>query len=420
MTDKDVRQELITQEEAEHWKKVLRGELTPEENDNTQREADMIRSYLIKRDQDKAIQSLALDDIRNDISPEQSRLIYRQASQAIHKRATPNRLGQLMPYLLGALVGASVVIFTYLLVADEHGPLTTLATIELDVSRLNNGDYRIAKPGEAPDKYPNMLPMRGGSFTMGCSAGWDNGLGCKRDEYPPHDVSIESFDIAQHEVTVNQFEHFVESTNYKTTAEASGQGCGQINAINHSPNPIEQRQTNWRTPGFTQESQFPVTCVSWEDAHAYIDWLSLQLGEQYRLPSEAEWEYAARSGLATAFYWGGQPDPKYANYSSEAKYNNWAHTAPVGSYPANEFALHDMAGNVAEWVEDCSHRTYAFAPNDGSAWTELCADINVRVLRGGAWNSRGQDIRAANREFADKATSRPNFGFRVARSYTPN
>ena len=421
MTDKDVKQELITQKEAEHWKKVLRGELAPENSDNSQHEADMIRSYLIKRDQDKAIRSLTNDDIRNDISPEQSRLIYRQASQAIHRRSAPGKLEQFKPYFFGALVGASLVVLTYLLTADHQNPFPLLTSDEPDYTRQDNGNYRIGKPGAAPSQYPNMLPIDGdGSFTMGCSPGWDDGLGCKNNEYPARNVTIKPFDLAQHEVTVAQFEYFVNSTAYKTNAESSGLGCSQVSANRHSPSPIEQRQTNWRTPGFAQEIQFPVTCVSWVDAQAYIDWLSQQLGEQFRLPSEAEWEYAARDGLATAFYWGSEPDPKYANYISEAKYNRWAHTAPVGSYPANEYSLHDMAGNVAEWVEDCAHSTYAYAPTDGSAWTTLCSDVNVHVLRGGAWNSRGQDIRAANREFADKTTGRPNFGFRVARSRTPD
>jgi len=164
----------------------------------------------------------------------------------------------------------------------------------------------------------------------------------------------------------------------------------------------------------------PVIDMSWENAKAYVNWLSRKTGKTYRLLSEAEWEYATRAGTTTAYSTGKTISPRQANYDgsgdgsgpSEA---NRQKTMPVGSFPANAFGLHDMHGNVSQWVEDCWHDDYtAMAPADGSAW--LDGDCNGRVLRGGSWGDSEVELRSAARTGEYKSNSSYNDGLRVARS----
>ena len=171
--------------------------------------------------------------------------------------------------------------------------------------------------------------------------------------------------------------------------------------------------------------------VSWNDAKAYVGWLSRQTDRAYRLASESEWEYAARAETRAPRYWGDDAGDAcgYANvHDRKSKSVNgfsWTHhecddgyakTAPVGSFRANAFGLHDMLGNVWEWVEDCWNESYAEAPGDGGeAWTT--GDCRRRVLRGGAWYDRPRNVRAADR-FWNGSGNRGNVvGFRVARTY---
>ena len=177
----------------------------------------------------------------------------------------------------------------------------------------------------------------------------------------------------------------------------------------------------------------PVVCVSWNDAKAYVRWLSGETGEAYRLLSEAEWEYVARAETRTARYWGESESGqcRYANGLDEAWERGhadrpWAiascddghtKTAPVGRYEANGFGLRDVLGNVWEWVEDCWNDSYAGAPRDGSAWTS--GECGRRVLRGGSWFDSPGALRSANR-FRNPAGGRfGSGGFRVARTLTP-
>ena len=185
---------------------------------------------------------------------------------------------------------------------------------------------------------------------------------------------------------------------------------------------------SWRDPDFSQTDNHPVTCVSWDDAKAYVGWLARKTGKDYHLPSESGWEYAARAGTTTARYWGEDADRAcgYGNvYDRTSKSKNkygWEHhdcrdgyvkTAPVGSFRANDFGLHDVLGNVWEWVEDCYQANYDLAPRDGSAWTKGCMG---RVLRGGAWAAGPTGLRAAVR-ISDDTVHRINLvGFRIART----
>ena len=151
--------------------------------------------------------------------------------------------------------------------------------------------------------------------------------------------------------------------------------------------------------------------VPWADAAAYVTWLSEATDERYRLPSEAEWEYAARAGTTTTYSWGHDIGRNRANCRGCGSRWDADRTAPVGSFTANDWGLHDMAGNLHEWVQDCWHPNYAGAPPDGSAWT-TGGDCLRRVVRGGSWLSGIEYLRSAWRSGISDST----YGFRVART----
>ena len=165
----------------------------------------------------------------------------------------------------------------------------------------------------------------------------------------------------------------------------------------------------WTSPSFPQDERHPVVNVSHADAEAYVAWLSRQTGQTWRLPSEAEWEYAARAGTTTARYWGedaGKP-------GEHAHFGPGKGTCPVGSFKPNAFGLHDMLGNVWEWTADHWQADYNGAPSDGSAWTEGGAAF--RVLRGGSWSNEARLVRSASRGDAHPSNRFEDFGFRCAR-----
>jgi len=184
-------------------------------------------------------------------------------------------------------------------------------------------------------KAPEMVIIPAGKFRMGDITG--NG---DDDEQPVHEVSVKSFAMGRYPVTVGEFRQFVEATGYKTEAEK------RDGAYVWKDNDWKMlKDANWRKPYFSQDESHPVVCVSWNDAQAYIKWLSEETGKQYRLPTEAEWEYAARAGTETDYWWGNDIDETKANYS-----NNLGRTSPVGDYEANPFGLYDTVGNVWEWT----------------------------------------------------------------------
>ncbi|MGB7466858.1 MAG: SUMF1/EgtB/PvdO family nonheme iron enzyme, partial [Candidatus Acidiferrum sp.] len=170
--------------------------------------------------------------------------------------------------------------------------------------------------------------------------------------------------------------------------------------------------------------------VSWDDAQAYVAWLSAKTGHVYRLPTEAEWEYAARAGTTTARYFSDNPAElcRYTNvgdldYSEQhpgdsgvnrACRDGYVFTSPVGSFPPNQFGLYDMLGNVLNWNEDCSNANYSGAPTDGTAWQS--GDCGRRVVRGGSWDASLSVVRSANRRGIPTFYRTTTFGFRVART----
>ena len=235
---------------------------------------------------------------------------------------------------------------------------------------------------------PEMVVVPEGSFRMGCVSGRD----CEGDEHPVHQVTIpQPFALSVYEVTFADWE-----------ACANAGGCSR-----HRP----------RDPAGWGRGNRPVIDVSWEDAQSYVSWLSRETGEVYRLPSESEWEYAARAGTATSYSWGNEIGRNRANCEDCGSQWDEEGTAPVGSFPANRWGLHDMHGNVWEWTGDCYNDSYTGAPGDGSAWRR--GDCRKRVLRGGSWYFNPRLLRAAYRYRNSTGFRSLDFGFRVARTLTP-
>jgi len=158
-----------------------------------------------------------------------------------------------------------------------------------------------------------------------------------------------------------------------------------------------------------------VVNVSWHDAVAYTEWLSKQTGHRYRLPSEAEWEFAARSGSVKRYWWGNEVGESNGNCFDCGGQWSGRQTAPVGSFPASDFGLHDMAGNAREWVQDCYLPNYNDARQDGTAVvTPGCAE---RVVRGGSYSSPSKKLRSAARDHNEPGLRQDDLGFRVVREY---
>tara|TARA_R110002096_G_scaffold67332_6_gene163320 strand:+ start:1019 stop:2044 length:1026 start_codon:yes stop_codon:yes gene_type:complete len=275
-------------------------------------------------------------------------------------------------------------------------------------------------------------------------------------ETPQHRVKISNpFSIAKTEVTVSQFKAFVEDSGYVTTAEKSGKG-----ALGWFPDEKDyvdrfhlEPGVTWKSPGFEQTGDHPVVCVSWEDAKAFCAWLSKKEGKNYRLPTEAEWEYACRAGTETWYSWGEQPDDAYkhgnvADGALESRFpkttqfqralrlgadegDGVALTAKVASYLPNPWKLHDMHGNVWEWCEDRWKGDLYDTYFEGVKRTER-KDVVVtdplfeektaqheygdwRSVRGGAWTCAPAAVRSSIRTFAEAKDASVYTGFRVVK-----
>jgi formylglycine-generating enzyme required for sulfatase activity len=230
---------------------------------------------------------------------------------------------------------------------------------------------------------PEMVVLPAGSFVMGSpKAEPDRSV----DEGPQHEVTIaRPFAVGKHEVTFDEWDACIAAGGCQTRPGDQGWGRGRR----------------------------PVIHVNWDDAQAYASWLAKKTGRGYRLLSEAEWEYAARAGTKTAYPWGDQPGSNLANFYGSG--SQWGkQTAPVGSFVPNAFGLHDLIGNVLEWVQDCWNESYAGAPADGSAW--LKGDCGRRVVRGGSLLNELGSARAAYRLRREPGIRGNYLGFRVART----
>jgi formylglycine-generating enzyme required for sulfatase activity len=246
------------------------------------------------------------------------------------------------------------------------------------------------------------------------------------DEKPQHPVRItKPFRAGVHEVTVGQFKAFVAASGYKTEAESDGKGGWGWNEA--AGKFEEDPKYTWRNPGFAQADSHPVVLVSWNDAVAFSKWLSAKEGVEYRLLTEAEWEYVCRAGTTTLFPEGDDPESlakvgNVADARAKAKFPGWTaiqsddgylYTAPVGSYRASRWGVHDMHGNVWEWCADgFDAGYYAASPRDDPPGA---AGASARVNRGGSWDSGPLLCRAAFRYGYPPSIRFPHLGFRVAR-----
>jgi formylglycine-generating enzyme required for sulfatase activity len=219
---------------------------------------------------------------------------------------------------------------------------------------------------------PEMIPIPGNSFAMGS--------GDDVSEKPVHRVTIKPFAIGKFPVTVREWNQCV-------VAKA----CSYV---------------------ATGKDEAPVTNISWDDAQEFVRWLSQVSQKTFRLPSEAEWEYAARGGTQTKYWWGDQPQSDMANCKGCGGVYDPSQPLKVGSFKANPFGLYDMGGSVDQWVQDCWHKDYQGAPSDGSAWLDkTCVS---RVIRSGSWRNDQSYVRPASRQAYDAAVRYPTHGFRVA------
>lgn len=276
---------------------------------------------------------------------------------------------------------------------------------------------------------PEMVALPAGEFLLGSPATEPERYA---NEGPQKQVRVNAFAIGRTEITHAQFAEFVADTGRNMTG-----GCYTPGDLADLLSDLDAT-ASWRDPKFELTARHPVVCVSWYDARAYADWLSTKTGHRYRLPTEAEWEFAARAGTSSPYYWGETADsecrhmnggdltlgdslPLWAQRTREAFeggerhsvlihcHDGSAFTAPVGSYLPNTFGLYDMAGNVWEWVEDCGDLP------DYSATLPKGTECRRRRTRGGSWDDWSVDLRSAVRKRLEPAFRRSDTGFRLVR-----
>jgi formylglycine-generating enzyme required for sulfatase activity len=304
---------------------------------------------------------------------------------------------------------------------------------ELRQRIANAGIYGNFHPGQSVTdpldhggNAPELVVIRAGEFEMGSPRGEDDR---KKNEGPQHRVELaHGFAMARAEITVAQFRAFVDATDYVAGALQAGRSTIYDERTGSM---AERAGIGWEHDhgGKRAAGNLPVVHVSWNDAKAYADWLSRETGERFRLPSEAEFEYVLRAGGSTRYPWGEDvPARVVANLTGDkdrsATSRSWSNAfpgyddghwgpAPVRSYEPNAFGVHDIDGNVSEWVEDCWHDGFQRAPADGSPWVN--PGCNRRVLRGGSWASSPDQARSAFRLSAEPGATNARLGFRVVR-----
>jgi len=261
--------------------------------------------------------------------------------------------------------------------------------------RVANFDRYVLKPDaeralkpltsfrECAKDCPEMIVIPAGEFTMGSPT---TEQGRYNNEVPQHKVTIaKPFAVSKFDVTF-----------------ADWDACVSVGACPKAADAGLGRDTK------------PLINVGWDDAQSYVTWLSKMTGQPYRLLAEATWEYAARAGTTTAYYWGDYLGKGNANCNGCGSEWDNQQTSPVGSFAANQFGLYDMAGNVWQWMQDCYHPDYNGAPTDGSAW--ISGDCSVRIIRGGSWTVNPRVLRSASRNGDTTAVRSAFIGFRVART----
>jgi formylglycine-generating enzyme required for sulfatase activity len=292
--------------------------------------------------------------------------------------------------------------------------LLTLALAATASAQTTNPQHNVREFRDCAD-CPEMVTVPAGRFLMGSPAGEPGRFDA---EGPQHAVTVRAFALGKYDVTNEEFLTFLRETGYQPAP------CDPVLGV------------TWRSPGrglayspvAAEPPRWPAFCLNWFDAEAYIAWLNARVRRAgaatasgdgpYRLPSEAEWEYAARAATATARWWGDAVGTGNANCNGCGSHWDGHEMAPVGSFRPNGFGLYDMLGNVWQWLADCWNESYVGAPGDGSAWQ--AGDCSKRVLRGGSWSNLPEFIRSAARSRADAAGRDADYssyaGFRVARS----
>jgi formylglycine-generating enzyme required for sulfatase activity len=271
---------------------------------------------------------------------------------------------------------------------------------------------------------PEMIVIPAGTFVIGSPS---TEQGRQPDEGPQRQVRIDRpFAVGKYEVSRSQYDAFLGDTGHKVSG-----GC--VTDRRKAGNWASDERTNVHDPGFEQAADHPVACVSWDDAVAYIAWLNTKSGGGYRLLSEAEWEYVARAGSDTAYPWGPSIHDgctfmngfdtsilkKKGNlYESEvtpfaACSDGFVNTSPVGSFKPNAFGVHDMIGNLGEWVADCASSSYSSLEIDGIS---KGGDCSKRLVRGGSWGTQPRQLRSAERIRYNPTDVDDSIGIRVAKS----
>ncbi|BDU17181.1 formylglycine-generating enzyme family protein [Lysobacter auxotrophicus] len=271
---------------------------------------------------------------------------------------------------------------------------------------------------------PQMVVIPHGAFRMGSE---DNEG--QESERPARNIRFDrGFAMSRTEITVGEFRRFMQATKHRARASRRGYSTAYDE---RSGNLVRRGNVDWQSDyvGQPARDDMPVIHVSAKDAMAYAEWLSAQTGQRYRLPSEAEFEYALRAGSRGRYPWGeGAPPARTGNFTGGADVSpsgrRWRNAfpgygdgawgpAPVATYRPNVWGLHDMAGNVSEWVADCWHDTFRRAPRGGEAW--INPGCRSRVVRGGSWASAPEELRSAWRQGSDANNTTARIGFRVVR-----
>ncbi|MEW6735609.1 MAG: formylglycine-generating enzyme family protein [Acidobacteriota bacterium] len=252
-------------------------------------------------------------------------------------------------------------------------------------------DYDLTDPGP---ELPEMVTINGGAFDMGSETGHN-------DEAPVHSITLATYQISKFEITNRQFRVFVNETGYETLAQ------------------YEEREFSWEDYASAGREKYPVVVVSWEDAMEYCKWLSSRTGHTYRLPTEAEWEYAARGGARSkVFPWGENIDIYRANYAVDNSRSSYKEPVlefirPVGTYKPNGYGLYDVIGNVWEWCYDWYAEGYYRNSPPENPIGPIVGDYRVR--RGGSWGNPSDLCRVTLRQYVPPVFKSPNLGFRVVR-----
>jgi formylglycine-generating enzyme required for sulfatase activity len=266
----------------------------------------------------------------------------------------------------------------------------------------------------------DMVYVKGGCFRMG-----DVFRDVPSSEKPVHEVCVDDFYMGAHEVTVEEFRRFVDETGYRTEAERQD-GChGWVG----DGTEIKKKDYSWRNTGYPQTERDPVVCITWNDTYEYVKWLNEKVGGNYRLPTEAEWEYAARSGGQEHQYsWGdGEPSGNIADESAkkeltglkiwEGYSDGYSYTAPAGSFGPNDLGIYDMSGNVYEWVSDWQGDDYyRRSPKHNPRGPDKG---KYKLMRGGAWDLEPETARTTSRYWNVPGARAVCMGFRLAHPAEP-